>query len=268
VIDANLRPIPYELLRTFLNTHARGQRLLQVALVGAHGCGFGSDNAPYELKGIFVEPTANLVGLHEPPRTVNWVGELQGLRIDYSAHEIGHGLRALLRGDGSVLERILAPEQLLPQPALAQLQAIARGTISQRFYAHYRSYGRGLRPQTEAAVPTINHLLMAFRIALTGAQLLETGTLTMDLLTLARGRGLEPQITALVQQNRDVAHAVAEPGGGWSKLWTRIQALLEESLDASELPEEPRGTKLAEMYLLDLRRRAFDAEEPRTDPAV
>ncbi|MBK6848447.1 MAG: nucleotidyltransferase domain-containing protein [Proteobacteria bacterium] len=253
-------PLPYERLRLFLRTHLAGQRLLHVAVLGPHGCGFGSAQAPFELKGVYIEPTETLVGLAEPPRATNWVGELEGLRIDYSAYEVGHALRALLRGDGSVLERLLAPEQLVESAELAALRALLAGVICQRFHPHYSHVGRSLRQPVESGqAPSLLHVLAGCRAALTGGHLLRSGEVVLSLPALALRYDLQQEVAPLIEQSRRDDAAIVEPAGRAIKLLLRLQAFLEESGDLSDLPLDPLAPGPVEQFLLELRRRFFDA---------
>ena len=214
---------------------------------------------PFELKGIFVEPTENLVGLEDPPRSYNWVGEFEGLRIDYSAHEIGHALRLLLRGDGSVLERILAPLQVIERPDMRELPHVARGAINQRFFGYYRNFGRGVMHRSgDQSKTSVNHLLAAYRAALTGSHLLRTGEMKLELTALAKLYGVG-EIEELVEHNQRTPFAMLENRGRWAKVLVQVHSRLEEAIDLSELPQAPENPNAAEEFLLDLRRRFFDA---------
>ena len=251
--------IPVGTLQRFLNAQNPGRLLLQAALVGARGSGFAGPTSPFQIKGLFVEPTENLVGLEDPPRSYNWVGEFENLRIDFSTYEVGHGLRLLLRGDGSVLERLLAPLQLAQTPDVRALADLASGAISQRFFAYYRNFGKGVIHRTgEDTRPSLNHLLAAYRAALTGIHLLREGRVELGLLPLARHYGV-PEIQELVQRNRATPFAKLEDRGRWAKVLVKVHSRLEEAIDLSELPHEPENPNAAAEYLLDVRRRFFDA---------
>lgn len=257
------REAPSDALQRFVLGHYPGREMLQIAVLGAQGCGYGGRESPFELKGIFVEATENLVGLSDPPRSYNWVGEFDGLLIDYSAYEVGHALRMLLRGDGSILERIYAPLQVLGHEELHALRQIAQGAISQRYFNYYRNFGKGILHRSEdERPPTTSHLLSAYRAALTGIHLLRSGEVALDLPALARRYGLE-EIEELVQLNRDRPRAPMTDRGRWAKVMVKVHSLLEEAIDVSEIPVHPSHPDWAELYLLKLRRRYYDARKPR-----
>jgi predicted nucleotidyltransferase len=258
-MSPGLIAVPSDILQRFLLSHYPGRVVLQVALMGAQGFGYGNRESPIELKGIFVEATENLVGLSDPPRSYNWVGEFEGLRIDYSSYEIGYALRMLLRGDGSILERIFAPLQLLGPDEIESLRRVASGAISQRFFNFYRNCGKGVLHRTDdEKPPTVTHLLSAYRAALTGAYLLGTGKVLLDLRALARHYGLD-EVEQLIQQHRELPSESLRTRGQWAKLMVKVHSMLEEAMDISEVPVDPEHPDWAESYLLELRRRYFHA---------
>ena len=252
--------IPQEQLTHFAQQQARGgKKMLQVAVLGAHACGYPNEQSPFSLKGIYVEPTEHLVGLSEAHGTMNWVGEFEGLRVDYSAQEIGTALRNLLKGDGSIFERILGPRQLLHNDDQAGLRRVAELAISRRVHHHYRCFGRGIVDgDRRSEPPAVHHVLAAYRVALTGLHLLRTGELSVELPSLAREYGMR-QIEQLIELNRDQNQAVLEVTRPWTKLLVRLQALLDEAYENSVLPVDPVDPTAAQSYLLDMRRRFFDA---------
>jgi len=250
--------IPTQLLGRFLRQHMRA-KLVVVALSGAHAYGYPSKESPIELKGIHVEPTENLVGLVAPPKAYNWVGEFQEHRIDYSSEELGEALRKLLKGDGSILERILAPRQLAKGEDLRRLQKVARGVICRRFFSHYRAFSKGvMRDYEKTERRTVRHLLAAYRTALTGVHLLRTGKVLLDLMELARLYGFS-QIDELVRMHQKSAAAVVADDNHWINRLVKVTALLEASMEEAELPIDPDNPSAVEEYLLDMRRRFFDA---------
>ncbi len=250
--------IPTDVLVRFLRQFAHN-KLLVVAVSGVHAYGYPNSLSPLELKGLHVEPTENLVGLNHPSKTFNWVGEFEGNRIDYSSCELGQGFNQLLKGDGSLLERILASRQLLTSEDLRRLQKITRGNICRRFFNHYRTFSKGVLRDYEANEQrTVRHLLGAYRLALTGVHLLKTGKVAVDLISLARTYGFS-QIEELIKIYRECDHAVLKENNPFINRLVKLHALLEKSMTDSTLPIDPLKPEAVEEYLLDMRRRFFDA---------
>jgi len=257
----NIAPHHRDRVARFVRSQQGARALIHVAVVGSHGCGYSSPHCPLELKGIHVEPTENLVGLDVPPRTCNWVGEFEGLRIDYSTTEVGNALRSLLKGDGPTLERLFAPVQAVRREAdLNELRDIAQQGLTQRVFSYYRNFAKGVlhRASDTTLLPTTSHMLSAYRAALTGIHILRKHEVVMDLTALATRYGM-PEIGELVERNRQAHHATVEDRSRWAKLLVKLHAMLEESLDITELPSLPPDPRPAQEFLLDLRRRFFDA---------
>lgn len=251
--------IPKDVLHEFLRRQMAGDKLLLVAVSGAHAYGYPNSLSPFELKGLHVEPTENLVGLRSPPKSHNFVGEIDGLRVDYSSLELGEALMRLLRGDGSILERVLAPRQLLRSEDLRRLQKIARGVICRRFYNHYKNFARGVvRELDNGEERTVRHVLAIYRTALTGIHLFRSGKVVVSLLELAKQYRMA-RIKELVKSYQQDADAMLPADSPWLNRIVKLHALLEDAVERSQLPIDPDNPRAAEDYLLDMRRRFFDA---------
>ncbi|MCC6751919.1 MAG: nucleotidyltransferase domain-containing protein [Deltaproteobacteria bacterium] len=250
--------IPNDVLTRFLRRQMRCKILL-VAVSGAHAGGFANRTSILELKGIHIEPTENLVGLAQAPKAYNWVGEFEGYRIDYSSQELGPALTQLLRGDGSILERILAPRQLVDSHDLEQVQKVSRGVICRRFHSYYRSFSRGVQREYESQEPrSVAHVLSAYRTGLTGVHLLRRGELIYELQKLGQLYGFG-NMHELIHINKNSENAVLDPCSLWITRLAKLHALVEESVEESPLPVDPEHPKPLEDFLLDMRRRFFDA---------
>jgi uncharacterized protein len=240
-------------------------RVMQLSISGPHAYGYAHDNSPIELKGIHVEPTERIVGLVRPPRAINWIGEFEGYRIDYSSLEIEAALNQLLKGDGSMNERILATGQLLPGDDLTQIRRLVKAAISKRIHGHYRKFAMGvMRDYEDGEKRTVRHLLGAYRTALTGAHLLRTGELELNLSELAKRYGFA-KLDSLIAICHKKDRAYLEEKSPWINRMVKLHGLLEESAEISELPRDPVNPTLVEDFLLDIRRRFFDAPTVQED---
>ena len=251
--------IPLDLLKRFVHSQMQ-RKLICVAVSGAHAAGYAMEETPLELKGLHVEPTANLVGLTSPPRAFNWVGEFEGLLIDYSSAEIGPASHLLLRGDGSILERILSSMQVFKGEDLRKLTQVARDAICRRFFEHYRNFSKGVLTEFEGQPPrTVRQALNAYRVGLTGVHLMRTGELDLDLLALARRYKLF-RLDDLVRIYREGRVKTLEDTSPWVNRMAKLHGLLDAAYEGSELPIDPENPADVEEYLLDMRRRFFDAQ--------
>lgn len=255
-MDAPPHPIPHELLRRFLDEHIAG-RPLCAALCGAHASGYAVADAPLELKAIHLEPTAVLVGLHPPAATLNWVGEYEGVSIDFSSSELGLALALLLRGNGTLLERLLSPLQVHQGPELKRLQELARGMVSRIFFNFYKDFSRAVLKDYEGHPPhTARRVLQAYRSGLTGLNLLQRGELELRLDRLIERHRL-PHLAELVARYQQNPAEVVPRQSRWVNGLAPLLVHLERAYDRSSLPVDPQNPGEVERYLIEVRRDNF-----------
>jgi len=251
--------ITLDMLKRFVHSQMT-RKLICVAVSGPHAAGYATEDTPLELKGLHVEPTANLVGLTSSPKAFNWVGEFEGLLNDYSSSEIGPASHLLLRGDGSILERILSPMQVFGGEDLRKLEQVARTAICRRFFEHYRNFSRGILKEFEGQpARTVRQALNAYRMGLTGVHLLRTGEMDLDLLALAKKYKLF-QLDELVRIYQEGRSKTLEDTSPWINRMAKLHGLLDAAYEGSPLPIDPENPADVEEYLLDMRRRFFDAQ--------
>lgn len=188
-----------ELARRFLAAHPPPGALLHVGLVGAHDYGFPSPDSDLDLKGMHLAPTTSLLGLTPISDTHDVLTELEGVELDLTTHEAGKALALLLRGNGNVLERLMAPVQAYATDALDELRALATGALSKRFAQHYRGYFGGMVREHERE-PRAKSALYACRVALTGIHLLGAAECRTDVTSNAAEYGLD--VTELIAIKR------------------------------------------------------------------
>lgn len=243
--------------RRFLASHGASGALV-VGVTGAHYYGFPSPDSDLDLKGIHVSATAEMVGLNPPAESVDFLGLFEALEVDYTSHELAVALRLLLKGNGNILERILTPFQLLESPQSRELQDLARGAVSRRFFHHYRGFFGRMRQDWAAADPrTTKGLLYAYRSALTGIHLLRTGECIGDVTTLAGAYGFEkvPDLVARKRHGRE--HGELISAGGFEGDLERLERLLESAHRDSPLPQDAANTAAIDAFLVEARRRGF-----------
>ena len=250
--------ISHDLLKRFVHS-LMTRKLICVAVSGAHASGYATEDTPLELKGLHVEPTANLVGLTTPPKAFNWVGEFEGLLIDYSSAEIGQASHLLLRGDGSILERILSPMQIFGGEDLRKLVQVAHTAICRRFFDHYRNFSKGVLKEFEGQpARTVRQALNAYRVGLTGVHLMRAGEVDLDLLALAKKYKLF-KLDELVRIYQEGRARTLDDTSPWINRMAKLHGLLDAAYEGSSLPVDPENPADVEEYLLDMRRRFFDA---------
>lgn len=247
-----------DLGRRFLLQNPPPGRVLLCAVTGSHQYGFASEDSDLDLKGIHLAPTEELLGLKTPPEGFDRLEVFEGVECDLTTNEVRQALSLLLRGNGNMLERIVSPFQLYETPELLELRELARKTLSRVYFGHYAGFFRGIcREHEKSDAPSAKSLLYAYRVALCGIHLLQTGQLVANLEELAALHpfpGVKELIEfkktarerAIVSQEEDARHRATWPG---------LLAALEKARDESPLPPEPQGREEVEAWLIALRKR-------------
>jgi predicted nucleotidyltransferase len=236
------------------------RRHLVVALSGAHAYGFPSPDSDLDLKGIHVAPARDLLGLSEPTFTSDRTGIVEGVEIDYTSNELGLALRGLVKGNGNFLERVLGRHLLLQSDLLDELTPLARAGISKRYYRHYLGFARQQEQAlVKTAMPTAKNVLYVLRTTLTGAHLLRTGELRVDLTENVGEYGFEDALE-LIERKRAGERTVLdyETVDRWRVRLARAFDALERASVTSSLPEDAPNIAELESWLISVRLREGD----------
>jgi predicted nucleotidyltransferase len=244
--------------RRFLAAHPPPGRALLVAVTGAHLYGFPSVDSDLDLKGIHLAPTRAVLGLSPTDAAHDRLAIFEGLECDLTTQEVARAARLLLQGNGNLLEQVTSPYQLVDDPAVAALRDLLPSILSRRCHGHYRGYLKGMRRE-HAKNRRIKSLLYAYRVALTGLHLLETGTVEAHLPTLLDAHGVSgpdesPLADLILRKQRaekgvlDDAAAEAHDGA-----LDALALRLDDALSASVLPIAPPNPAALEDWVVTLR---------------
>ncbi len=244
--------------RAWLAERERDRHHVVMYLSGAHAYGFPSPDSDLDLKCVHLVPTSELVGLRLAEDPPDRIVVVDGVELDYSSNELATALRAIIKGNGNYLERILGELVLGGElPLLEEARAVVRPLLSQRVARHYGGFATSQLKAFDEK-PTAKRALYVLRTAATGRCLLERGELVTDVVRLADY--VPAEISELLAIKRtgerqvlDVAHAAT-----WrSKLAAAIAAVF--TVTSSVLPVEPPEAALAavEQWLREVRKRSW-----------
>jgi uncharacterized protein len=221
---------------------------------GSHLYGFPSSDSDIDLRGCFLAPLRDIVGLRPPNETVEPKGEFAGLEVESVSHEVGKYLRLLCKHNGYVLEQIFSPLVAHGEDFLARFRPLAAKCITRHCYHHYRGFLQTQRKLFDKEeVKRAKTLLYAYRVALTGVHLLETGEVQPHLPTLNERFRL-PFIPELIERKASAEFGTltaldvsfhTERLEAWEKRLT-------EAFEASTLPTDVPSEELNE-FLVELR---------------
>jgi len=110
--------------------------LLFATISGAHLYGFPSPDSDYDLRGVHVLLTREVVGLQAARETIEVSKIEDGLEFDLVTHDVKKFFGLLLRKNGYVLEQLYSPLIVTATPEHAELKEIAKGCVT-RFHAHH-----------------------------------------------------------------------------------------------------------------------------------
>lgn len=152
---------------------------------GAHLYGFQSVDSDVDLRGCFLAPVRDLIGLKGYTATVEPKDTVNGLEVEAVCHEAGKYLRLLNKHNGYVLEQVFSPLVVAGAEFLERLRPIAAKFVTRNCYHHYRGFIQTQRKLLAKEEPKkAKSLLYAYRVLLTGIHLLETGEVQPHLPTL------------------------------------------------------------------------------------
>jgi predicted nucleotidyltransferase len=174
---------------------------LFASLSGAHLYGFESPDSDVDLRGAFVLPLKQVIGMHEPHETVTKTFEEQGLEIDLVCHDILKYCKLLNKNSGEILEQLYSELVVWPSPRLNELQNLFRPHIGKEFYYHYRGFLLNQLRLIEKPESTVKETLYGYRVALTGIHLLRSGEVCAHLPSLLESYP-EPEVAELIAEKQ------------------------------------------------------------------
>lgn len=218
-----------------------GPRPLFSTVSGAHLYGFPSPDSDVDLRGVFVLPMRDVLGLKTPKETITINQTRQGVEVDWVAHDVRKFCQLMTRRNGYVLEQLYSPLVVLGGSRHDELKSIGKGCITRPLYFHYRGFLHNQRKLLARPGATVKDLLYAYRVVLTGIKVLHSGEVEANLNVLAEEFSL-PRVRELIRRKQAGGEHLALRGGE-AELHATALARLEEALDTAHvdctLPTEP-----------------------------
>lgn len=240
----------------------KGPEPIFATISGAHLYGFASPDSDVDLRGAFMLPASEVLGLHPPKETIT-IEDKTTIDLDWVAHDIRKFARLMTNHNGYVLEQLFSPLVVLSTPAHEELIELGKGCVTKSTVRHYQGFARGRRKRVAEPEPTVKHLLYAYRVLLTGIHLMETGEVVANIQVL-NDRFRFAEIDELVARKQTGAEEMAlddRDMDQYSGLLDRLEAQLQEAHDASQLPDEPTSVAALQEFVVRLRLDAARSEE-------
>jgi predicted nucleotidyltransferase len=242
---------------------AEGPEPLFATVSGAHLYGFASANSDVDLRGAFVLPARELLRLQPPTETLTIDRVVDGVELDWVAHDVRKFANMMTKHNGYVLEQLFSPLVVLGGEEHAELRELGRGCVTRGLLRHYRGFAHGRRKLLADPGATVKTLLYTYRVYLTGIRALRTGTIEANLLELNEEFRL-PQVDELVARKRAGAEKSALAEGEADAHAVELNELerrLEEAHDASSLPESATTVDALDDFVVRVRLRRLEAQD-------
>ncbi len=243
-------------LTSLISIVERGPTPLFATVSGAHLYGFASADSDVDIRGAYVRPLEEVLGLG--PHRETWeVSEVRddGLEVDWVAHDLLKFATLMTKRNGYVLEQLYSPLVVQGGDWLRELRELGQSCIVRQLHYHYRGFFHSQRKLMAKGEPTAKAILYAYRVLLTGIHVLTSGRIEANLAHLLEEYP-QPGVEELMR--------IKIEGGEKDKLEaglvsTHAQALeiLEKELDAaqdrSSLPLEFEGREALSEYVVRAR---------------
>lgn len=230
--------------------------LLFTTISGAHLYGFPSPDSDYDLRGVHLLPLSEVVGLKTGQETIEVSGRQGELQIDLVTHEAKKFFGLLLKRNGYVLEQLYSPLIVHSSEVHDELKGIAKGCITRYHSHHYLGFAQTQWRLFEKETPLrVKPLLYVYRVLLTGIELMQTGIVEANLVTLNQKFDLSylPDLIDLKVTGAEGATLSASDLAFHQQEYLRLCQVLEETSSRSHLPNEPTAGKDLHHLLVRLR---------------
>ncbi|HZZ29144.1 MAG TPA: nucleotidyltransferase domain-containing protein [Pirellulales bacterium] len=230
--------------------------LLFATISGAHLYGFPSPDSDYDLRGIHLLPTEEVVGLKPTRETIEKSGVYDGIEVDLVTHDAKKFFGLMLKKNGYVLEQLLSPLVVQTTPEHEELKAISTECITKHHAHHYLGFAdTQWKLFQKEQPPKVKPLLYVYRVLLTGIHLMQSGRVEANLIRLNESARL-PYLPELIERklagpekgrlcDADLSFHEAE--------FKRLKSQLGSAFESSNLPETSSGQPALHDLLVRLR---------------
>ncbi len=233
---------------------ASGARPVFATVSGAHLYGFASRDSDVDLRGAYLLPLREVLGLRAPKETVT-IEDKSRIDLDFVAHDLRKFARMMTNHNGYVLEQLYSPLVVVTTALFDELRELGRGCVTRPTVRHYQGFARGRRKRLLEPDPTVKHLLYAYRVLLSGIHLMQTGEVEANLDALNRSFQLQV-IDELIDRKRRGAEKMALSANELKthdRFLDELERDLERAHEQSHLPEEPTSRDALDDFVVRAR---------------
>src|SRR5882724_453547 len=104
----------------------RGPEPIFATISGAHLYGFASPDSDVDLRGAFLLPARDLLGLDPSAETIT-IDDKSRIDLDWVAHDLRKFARMMVSHNGYALEQLFSPLVVLSTPVFEELRQLGSG---------------------------------------------------------------------------------------------------------------------------------------------
>lgn len=174
-------------------------------LSGAHQYGFADETSDFDVRGIHLTPTQEVLGFNAGKPL-----EFMEDKLDLVSYELKHALSLLLKSNHNVLENILCCQVLYEGENLAELRRLASQAVTRKMYMPYKGFSFHTFKQVEKEdfrVP--KRVLYVIRTLLSGIYTMQTGRIESNIhklwvrVDIREKRELKKVIDTLIRAKKE-----------------------------------------------------------------
>lgn len=233
-----------------------GPTPLFATISGAHLYGFPSADSDVDIRGSFVLPIDTVLGLESAEETWQVSKVINGLEVDWVAHDVCKFIKMMLKKNGYVLEQLYSPLVVHGGPWLEELRELGKGCIVRYLYHHYRGFYNNECKMMAKSGATAKSVLYAYRVLLSGVHVLETGEVEARLPILCQHYQTEG-VEELIRLKTEGTEKQVLPQEMVQTHLIRLNDLekrLDTAFDSSTLPESVENRDALSDYLVRARK--------------
>lgn len=208
-------------------------RVYYKTLIGSRAYGLAHEASDYDIRGIYIAPINDLLGLTQPPEQL----EQQDNKTDICYWEVGKFCKLALANNPAILEIMDSPVSIT---AFAELDSSLQELLNSKLYLSkriYQTYGGYAKAQLEKFEKTKNYknAMHMLRLLISGTYILQAGVLKID-----------------VSEQRDFLLKVRLGDVKSEKIMQRAeewQKALAEALAQTSLPDVPQIDRVNELLI-------------------
>ncbi len=230
--------------------------LVFATVSGAHLYGFPSPDSDFDLRGCHVLPIKELVGLDSPSETIESTSIVDGIELDLVTHDAKKFILMMLQKNGYVLEQLFSPLIIVGGKEHDELKELGKKCITRNHSHHYLGFAATQwKLFSKEEKPRVKPLLYVYRVLLTGINLMRTGVIEANLVTLNDQFRLS-YIPELIEQKlsgaekQKIKEADLEFHEGE---YDRLRGVLEDEFSRCKLPEKPEAKDALDSLLREMR---------------